>query len=267
MKKPLLYLLLSLLVFSGCKDSFEKVQKSKDFPYKLTKADEYFNRRQWSKANTLYEELLSVYKGTRNFENIYYHYCMSFYNDGNYLAASFHFKNFTDLFPKSTRTDECEYLNCLCLYNLSPDYTLDQTNTVKAIGELQAYVNSHPESKKLDEANQLIDGLRAKLEQKDRYGADLYYKIGEYKAAAVAFEQIIRKYPDSGVGDYYQFMVLKSHYTYARYSIPEKQQERFTMVQEDFADFIQKFPKSSYRNEAERINTLSLASLKKLASK
>ncbi len=267
MKKPVLIWLLFSLFVGGCKDSFEKIQKSKDFAYKLTKADEYYDRHQWSKANTLYEELLTVYKGTKNFEGIYYKYAFTFYNDKNYLAASYHFKNFADLFPKSTKTEECEYLNCLCLYNLSPDYTLDQGNTVKAIGEMQMYVNTHPESKHIHEANRLIDESRSKLEKKDNYGAELYYKIGEYKAAAVAFEQIIRKYPDSKQADYYHYMVIRAHHTYAKNSIPDKQEERYNTVKAEYADFIEKFPKSEYRSEVERINSLSLASLKKLASK
>ena len=83
-----------------------------------------------------------MYKGTKSFENIYYRYAHSFYNERNYLAASYHFKNFADLFPKSPKAEECEYLNSLCLYKMSPDYTLDQSNTVKAIGEMQAFVNT-----------------------------------------------------------------------------------------------------------------------------
>lgn len=267
MKHTLLILLVITGLLSSCKDSFEKIQKSKDFAYKHTKADEYYDRKQWSKANTLYEELLTIYKGTKNFENVYYKYAFTFYNDKNYLAASYHFKNFSDLFPNSPKTDECEYLNCLCLFNLSPDYSLDQTNTIKAIGEMQTYVNTHPESKHIKEANRLIDESRTKLEKKDNYGAELYYKIGEYKSAAVAFEQIIRKYPDAKDVDYYTYMVMKSHYTYAKNSIPEKQEERFNTVKAEYADFIQKFPKSAYRSEVEKINNLSLASLKKIATK
>jgi outer membrane protein assembly factor BamD len=266
--KQLLILFIALIsFFSSCKSNFEKVQKSKDFPYKLTKADEYYDRKQWTKANQLYEELLTVYKGTKNFEIIYYKYAFTFYNNKDFLAASYHFKNFADLFPKSPKTEECEFLNSLCLYKISPDYTLDQSNTIKSIGELQSFVNTHAESPHVKEANDLIDELRAKLEVKDTYGAELYYKIGEYKAASVAFEQIIRKYPDSKMVDYYSYMIMKSKYTFAKNSIPEKQNDRFGQILTDYADFVRKYPKSPYLSEVEKINALSLASLKKIANK
>ena len=267
MKQTILLLIAFVSLCCSCKSNFEKIQKSKEFAYKLSKADEYFDKQLWSKANQLYEELIAVYKGTKNFENIYYHYAFSFYNNHDYLAASYHFKNFADLFPKSAHTEECEFLNSLCLYKLSPNYSLDQSNTVKSIGELQTFVNNHPDSKHVQEANLLIDESRGKLEVKDTYGAELYYKIGEYKAAAVAFEQIIRKYPDSKNVDYYQFMMIKARFTYAKNSIPEKQEARFTQLRNDYDEFIRKYPKSQYRNEVEKINTLSLASLKKIANK
>ena len=260
-----LFALALVLFFASCKTSFEKVQKSKDYAYKLTMADKYYDARQFSKANTLYEELLTVYKGTKSFENIYYRYAHSFYNERNYLAASYHFKNFADLFPKSPKAEECEYLNSLCLYKMSPDYTLDQSNTVKVIGEMQAFVNTHPESKRVKDANKMIDESREKLEEKDLYGAELYFQIREFKAASVAFEQIIRKYPDSQKSDYYHYMVVRSFFRYAQNSIPDKQEQRYNRVVADYRDFVEKFPKSTYRSEIEKINALSLQALKKLS--
>lgn len=262
--KHLLFLLFVATLFTSCTNKFEKIQKSKDYDFKLQKANEYYDQHQYSKANMLYEELLTVYKGTKSFEAIYYKYAYTFYYDKNYLAASYHFKNFADLFPKSANAEECEYLNCLCLYNLSPEYTLDQSHTVKSIAELQAFVNTHPTSKRVKEANKLIDNAREKLEEKDVYSAELYYKISQYKSAAVAFEQIMRKYPDSKKADYYQYMIIKSSFKYAKNSIPDKIEERLNNSIQEYNVFVEKYPKSQYRSEAERIKSLSLQTLKKL---
>ncbi|HMN32724.1 MAG: outer membrane protein assembly factor BamD [Chitinophagaceae bacterium] len=263
-KLPILFLMI-LFIASACNSGFEKILKSKDFAFKLQKANEYYDKKQFGKANTLYEELLTVYKGTKNFESIYYKYAYTFYNQKQYLAASYHFKNFSDLFPKSDKSEECEYLNSLCLYYMSPDYTLDQSNTIKSIGEMQTYINTHPNSKKLKEANKMIDNLRNKLEEKDNYGAALYYKISEFKAASVAYEQIIRKYPDSKNVEYYYFRVIDSKYKYAKSSIPSKQEERLNDVSSYYKEFVRKYPKSPYRSDVEKINTLSLQTLKKLS--
>jgi outer membrane protein assembly factor BamD len=130
---------------------------------------------------------------------------------------------------------------------------------------MQAFVNEHPNSKRVKDANKMIDESRSKLEKKDRYAAELYYQIFEYKAAAVAFEQIIRKYPDSKSSDYYLYKIIDSKYKYAKNSIPDKQEERFSNVKADYSDFVRKYPKSPYRNEVEKINTLSLQALKKIS--
>ena len=241
------------------------VQKSKDYEYKLSKADEYFNKKEYTKANTLYDELLPIFKGTKKFEGMYYRYAYTFFYNKNFLPASYHFKNFTDLFPKSEHAEECEYLNSLCLYKMSPNYQLDQSNTVKSIGEMQEFINMHPESNQLAQANAMIDQSREKLEQKDRYSAELYFKIKQYKAATVAFEGVIRKYPDSKFSDYYHFMIIKAYFRYAGNSIPEKQEERFNRVLADIRDFKEKFPTSSHLTEINKINSLSLQTLKKLS--
>jgi outer membrane protein assembly factor BamD len=60
-------------------------------------------------------------------------------------------------------------------------------------------------------------------------------------------------------------MVAKAFYRYALNSIPEKQEERLNTVIADYRDFIEKFPKSQYRSEFEKINSLSLQSLKKIS--
>lgn len=263
--RPFIFFLLLIVGAASCKNSFESVQKSKDYEYKLSKADEYFNKKEYTKANTLYDELLPIYKGTKKFEGMYYRYAYTFFYNKNYLPASYHFKNFTDLFPKSDKAEECEYLNSLCLFKMSPNYQLDQSNTVKSIGEMQEFINMHPESPQLAQANAMIDQSREKLEQKDRYSAELYFKIKQYKAATIAFENVIRKYPDSKFTDYYHYMIVKSYFRYAGNSIPEKQAERFNRVISDSRDFKEKFPKSTYLSEINKINGLSLQSLKKLS--
>jgi outer membrane protein assembly factor BamD len=256
-------ILLMALCHTACND-VEKIKKSTDQNYKLSKANDFFKAKKWSEANMLYEELLTVFKGTKAYEDMYYNYTYSFYNQSNYLGASYHFKNFADIFPNSTRHDECEYMTCICLYKMSPEANLDQSSTVKALGALQTFVNSHPESPKVAEANLIIDEARKKLENKDKQSAELYFKISEYKSAGVAFANLIKKYPDSYQCDYYQLMVAKAHLQYAKNSIPEKQEERLNIALGDYQDFVSGYPKSLLINDADKIKTTIFAELNKI---
>ena len=71
-------ILASFLLFSCSK--FSKVEKSKDVEYKLTKADEYYEKKKYRNAQTLYESLFQVYKEPQKFEDLYYKYAYCFYN-------------------------------------------------------------------------------------------------------------------------------------------------------------------------------------------
>jgi outer membrane protein assembly factor BamD len=262
--KLLLFPLVILgLLFGSCND-LEKIQKSKDTVYKKTKADEFYANKKWAEANTLYEELLTIYKGTKEFEDLYYKYAYTFYNQASYLGASYHFKNYTGIFPNSPRHDECEYMTALCLYKLSPEPSLDQGSTYKAVAALQDYVNAHPESALTADANKMIDEARRKLEIKDLESAELYFRIGEYRSAAAAFTQLLRKYPESNRADLFQFRVMQSNYHYARLSVVTKQSERYGQALVDYTDLITNYPTTTYKNEAEQLKNTIFAVQKNL---
>src|SRR6201996_208228 len=163
--KNLLYLFVGLTMLASCGD-FEKIRKSSDVNYKLTKANEYFEKKDYQHANELYKELMPIMKSTRNYEALFYKYSYTFYYMKDYIEASYYFKNFTEYFPTSKNAEECEFMSAVCLYKYAPKYTLDQTNTVKALEALQSYVNRYPNSPRLAEANKYIEESHKKLEMK-----------------------------------------------------------------------------------------------------
>ena len=61
-----------------------------------------------------------------------------------------------------------------CYFLESPSPTLDKTNTLKAIEELQAFIDKYPNSDKIDECNNLIDKLTIKIHNKAFKIAKLY---------------------------------------------------------------------------------------------
>jgi outer membrane protein assembly factor BamD len=257
--------LVAILLTTSCND-LEKIKKSKDFEYKKVKADEYYDKKKWQEANTLYEELLTVYKGTKVFEDMYYRYANTFYNQTQFLGASYHYKNFADIFPNSPKRDECQYMTALCLYKLSPEPTLDQGSTAKAMASLQDYVNEHPESPLAKDANIMIDEARGKLENKDAIAAELYYKIGEFRSSAEAYKQLLKKYPESMIADWYQYKVMLSNYQYAKLSIASKQKERFDQALVDYTDLVTNYPTTKHKNEADNLKSAIFALQKRLKS-
>lgn len=245
------FAVICISLLSAC-SGYEKVMKSDDINYKLTKANEYFDKKYYQKANSVYESLLPVMKGTKSFEALYFRYAYSAYYLKDYLSASYHFKNFIDYFPSGKDAEEAEYMHAVSLYKMSPKSSLEQTNTIKAMEALQSYINTHPESKRLTEANKLMDEMRLKLETKEATAARLYYNISQYKAASVAYKSVLQNYPESPNSDFYQFMIIKSLYKYADASYANKQEERFASSVTAYNELKDNYPNSKYISEAEK---------------
>ena len=261
--RNLLYLFVVLMLLSSCGD-YEKIRKSSDVNYKLTKANEYFDKKSYQHANELYKELMPVMKSTRNYEALFYKYAYTFYYLKDYVEASYYFKNFTEYFPISKNAEECEYMSAVCLYKYAPKYTLDQTNTVKALEAMQSYVNKYPKSTRIADANTYIDNSRKKLELKQADAARLYFNISQFKAAGVAYKSVLRNYPESPSADLYQFMIMKSLCKYAKISIPEKQEERYANAISAYNELKDTYPKSPYLADADKLYNDANDKIKKI---
>ncbi len=252
---------LLLVVVSSC-NKYNKVTKSKDYEYKLKMADEYYGKGKYKIAQQLYEELFPVFKGSVKFEELYFKDAYCFYYMKSFADAENLFKGFLEVFPNSTKAEEVDYMRSYCFYRQSPKLELEQVNTVRAMGMMQTFINTHPGSERNKEASEIIDKCRAKLEQKEYRSAELYYNMGQYRAAAIAFTNLTNNYPESLKGEYYKVKTVKAYYKFARLSVQEKQIERFEKVIGEYQDFVDRYPESKLLKEAESFSHLSQNQIK-----
>ncbi len=253
--------LVFLAVTASC-SKYNKIFKSKDNEYKLKMADELFAKKKYKTAQSLYEELFPVFKGTAKFEELYYKDAYCFYYMKDYFQAQSLFKGFLEVFPNSTKAEEVDYMHAYCFYKQSPKLELEQVNTTKAIGMMQTFINTHPGSDRNKEATDIIDKCRIKLEQKEERAADLYYNLGQYRAAAIAFTNLLNNYPESHKGDVYKLKTVKSWYRFAKMSFEDKQIERFEKVITEYQDFADRYPDSKLLKDAENYSNLSQNNIK-----
>ena len=253
-----------LCIVSSCSSSYQKISKSTDPEFKLSKANEYYDKGECLKAVPLFEELIPVYKGTKSIDDIYFKYADCHFIQGDYLIASFHFKNIYDSYPSSEYAEECLYMFAYSYYMMSPVIQLDQTYTEKAMEAFQLFINAYPETTKLDECNGLMDILRRKMETKAFTSAKLYLKTGKYRAAAIAFANMLKDYPDTQYAEEASFLIVKAYFLYGQHSIPSKQQERYLDAIEAHKDFIYRYNGSKFADEAEQLNQVAAENIEKL---
>lgn len=246
------------------KKSMTKILKNPDAAYKLRMAEQYYVKKKYTKAQVIYEDVMPYYKGDKAFEDIYYKYAYCAFYLQDYMNAENLFKSFLEIFPNSTKAEEIDYMRAFSFYKQSPKPELDQTNTVRSMGMMQVFINTHPGSARIKEANEIIDICRAKLEVKDYKSAILYYDLGQFRAAGVSFTTLLDSYPESAKADEYKLWIIKSYYRFAELSVEEKKVERYEQVISECNAFTDRFPESKLKKDADEFLKLSQSNIKSL---
>lgn len=225
MKKYILGL-FAVAVVASCVSKQERAMKSADKNLILKTANENFAKKKWKNALALYDRLPNLVAGTDDAPNVVFNSAYANYYDKNYRLAGNQFKNFAISFPQDSRKEEASYMSALCYYEGSMDYNLDQSTTQTAINELQDFLNNYPASERSKNINTLIDELSYKLEFKAYENAKQYYKMGEYKAANVTFENVLEDFPGTKLRPQIYDYIVKSRYELATKSVYDLKDER-----------------------------------------
>ena len=244
------FLALAWILLPSC-GGFNKILKSSDYELKYTKAIEYYNKTNYTSAETLFAELIPVFKGTDRAELVYYYYTYCHYYLTDYALAGFHFRTFVRTFPNSEHAEECAYMNAYCYCLSSPKYSLDQSDTKNAIQEIQNFLNEYPDSKRVDTCNILMDGLRGKLERKAYEITKNYFFRDDWKASVPACENFMKDFAESPHNDEMLLLIIQSYYLLAKNSIESKKLDRIEKSMVNYLKFVDLYPNSKFLHDAE----------------
>lgn len=253
LKVTLSILLLIIVAFAGCKSKYEKLRASSDTAKKYREAVRLYDKKDYSKALGLFDDLVQKYRGTAEAEDLSYYFAYTNYKLKDYTTARYHFKTFADTYASSAKAEECRFMAAYCFYLESPVFSLDQENTIKAIESLQLFINLYPKSDRVDEASKLISNLRDKLELKSYANAKLFLDIGDFKSAVIAFRNSASDFPDTKYAEEMEFLTVKAQSLYAKSSLEIKQEERYNEAINLFTEFAKNYPSSKYLKDGEEI--------------
>ena len=245
-----------LLTVAGCKSKFEKLLQSNDTGRKYQEAIRLYNKKDYTKALTLFDQLSQRLRGREGAEDLAWYYAYTNYHLRDYTTARYLFKVYADTYPNNPRAEECRFMSAYCFYLESPKSSLDQENTARAIESLQLFINLYPKSDRVAEASNLIATLRDKLERKAFDNAKLYLDIGaysveNYRSAVIAFKNVLRDYPDTKYAEEIEYLTVEAQYLYSQNSIEERQEERFSEVISLADEFTEDYPESKYLKEVQ----------------
>ena len=259
--KNFFYFILFSFLFS-C-NGYQKIVKSNDVELKYLMAKKFYEDNEYFKALPILDELQTLFKGTNKAEEVDYLLAYTHYGLGSNMLASYKFKLFNLTHPYSKHNEELAFMSAYCYYLESPKFSLDKTNTLKAIQELQTFIDKYPQSEKIDSCNSLIDNLTIKIHNKVFGIAKLYYDIEDYNAAITALNNVITDYPTIDNQSEIQFLILDSNFKLAMNSISSKKIERLNNTIASYRSFTKNFPKDDRLKEAKNIYEKSIKQLEK----
>jgi outer membrane protein assembly factor BamD len=265
--KAFLIVCTALVLTVSCQNKYQKALKSNDPAKKLELAQYYYNKKDYYRASSLFEQLQDSYAGTTMAEKVMYYSAYCNYGLQNYALAGYQFKTYFENFPTGQWSEESLYMTAYCQFLESQAYYLDQTDTYKGLEALKLFISVYPESKYISECNVLMDKLRDKLSLKAYKNAKLYYNIQAYKSAIVALQNAIREFPEMDQREELDYLTVKSHYLLADNSIEAKKEERFQDAINAYNEFSTQYPESRYLNELRKYLTKSEAALRKIRNK
>ena len=257
MIKKLTIIVAMACMLAGCGE-YNKVLKSNDLEYKYAYAKKSFEAKRYAQAFTILTDLVPIFRGTPHAEESLYLLALSYYENKDYVSAGSYFKQYYQRYPRGQYAELARFYAGYGYYLDSPDAQLDQSETIRAMEELQAFLDYFPKSDKASIAQSAVFELQDKLVLKELENAQLYYNLGSYmgnnyESAVITAQNAIKSYPYSKYKESLEMLVLRARYREAVESVVEKKVERFRVVIDEYYSFINDFPDSKMRKEADNI--------------
>ncbi len=243
------------LLLISCNE-YQKVLKNEDVKAKYDLAEKYYENKDFKRANRLLEQIAPKYVGKPQGERVQFFLADTYFQTNNYNFAGYQFERFLKSYPKSDKAAEASFLGAKSYYMLSPRYSLDQTDTDKALVKLQNFINSYPESEFLPEANAMAKELTTKKEKKAFEIAKQFTKLGnsfilDYSISAVAaLDNFVSDFPGTVFREEALYLKLVATSNLALNSTENRKEERLQTAETAYKNLIRYYPQTTFMKEA-----------------
>src|SRR5690606_10999086 len=248
-------LLLALVLASSCSE-YQKVLKNTDVKPKYDLAEKLYNEGDYKRAVRLFEQIAPQYVGKPQGERVMFFFADAYFKTEDYYLSGYQFERFVKSYPRSEKIQEASFLGAKSHYELSPAYSLDQTETDKALAKLQTFINTYPESEYFEEANAMATELTTKKEKKQLEIAKQFNKLGKFNypiliSAITALDNFISDNPGSIYREEALYYRIEATTNLAINSTEDKKQERLEDALGSYNNLLRYFPETKFKDEAD----------------
>ena len=251
--KRIIFVVVIFISLSACSEYHKVLNRGKvEDKYKM--ATELYEQGKYNKAIVLFEKVIPLYERKPQMQRIQYMIAQSNYNTKSYDLAAYYFNRFIANYPESSRIEEATFLAAHSYYLASPKYSRDQKDTQKALQAFQNFIDKFPSGERTDDANKYYNELTFRLEKKAFEIAKQYYRMEDYTAAIVSFENFMQDNIGTSLKEEALYYKFKASHDLALKSILQKKENRIIDAQIVFEKFKKSFPKSERLEELNDLN-------------
>lgn len=250
--------ILFIAVFISSCNEYQKVLKNEDVKAKYDLAQKYYDEGDYKRAKRLYEQIAPKYVGKPQGERVMFFFADTYYKTTDYYLSGYQFERFVKSYPKSDKIQEASFLGAKSYYELSPAYSLDQTDTDKALAKLQTFINTYPESEYFPEANMMAKELTSKKEKKQIEVAKQFNKLGQFNypilvSAITALDNFVSDNPGSIYREEALYYRIEATTNLALNSTENRKKQRLEEAQNSYNNLLRYFPESKFKKKADNL--------------
>jgi len=259
LKMRQLILAAVVLLLMGSCNEYQKVLKNEDVKAKYDLAEKYYDAGDYKRANHLFEQIAPKYVGKPQGERVLFFLADTYFKVRDYNFAGYQFERFLKSYPKSDKAGEASFLGAKSYYMLSPNYSLDQTDTDKALAKLQLFINAYPDSEFISDANGMAKELTTKKEKKAFEIAKQFTKLGnsyilDYSISALAtLDNFISDFPGTIYREEALYLKIVASTNLALNSTENRKEERLQDAATAYKNLLKYYPQTTFLKDADNL--------------
>jgi len=164
-------------------------------------AKKLYDQKDWFDAKTHFTTVMLGSPGGAVLEQAQYLLGDCHFQLKEYVEAIAEFEKVIKSMPNGAYADDSRFKIGLCYDKLAPGYALDQDYTYKAIAEFETFLDEFPQSEFYPEAERKLKSCRDRLAKKEYKTGELYRKMGYYPAAIISFQSVEELFTDTDYAD------------------------------------------------------------------
>lgn len=228
-------IVLTVLLTASALSCGPNFSKLRDMPpeEQFRYGKELFEKEDYESAQIVFDRVARLNIISDFADSVQFLLAETYFETEQFILAQSEYERLTKNMPGSDLVKPSLYKIGLCYYRLSPSAPLDQDYTEKAIQYFTSFLAEYPlDADYTESVNGKLVEMQNKIAEKQFLNGDLYRKMGDYDAAIMYFDMLLREHYRSPSAP--KTLISKAD-TYFR-------MKKFTESQETYQIFIENFP-------------------------